>query len=87
VHYLRPYGYVTSVHKGQRLLCLKNCDQATGERATPVGVGGVGEPAAGADAWPTALKAPLGQQAEQDKEEAAASTASGDGEAGSQVRV
>ena len=84
MHYLRPYGYVTSVHKGQRLLCLRNCDEPTGERKTPVGVGGVGEPAAGADVWPnTAL--PIGEQAEQDKVEAVASAASGDGEAGSQV--
>ena len=25
-HALQPYGVVTSVHKGQRVLCLKNCD-------------------------------------------------------------
>lgn len=37
-HYLRPYGYITSVHKGNRLLCLKNCDASKGERNTPVGV-------------------------------------------------
>ena len=29
-HYYRPYGIVTSVHRGKRLLCLKNCDRCVG---------------------------------------------------------
>ena len=64
-HYYRPYGYVTSVHKGGRLLCLKNCGQKMGERNTPVG----DTYTPGPDVWPnTAL--PLKSQAEMAKVEA-----------------
>jgi hypothetical protein len=56
---------VTSVHKGPRLLCLKNCGQNTGERNTPVG----DTYTPGPDVWPnTAL--PLKRQAEMAKVEA-----------------
>ena len=56
---------MTSVHKGARLLCLKNCGQKTGERNTPVG----DTYTPGPDVWPnTAL--PLKRQAEMAKVEA-----------------
>ena len=65
IHYYRPYGVVTSVHKGKRLLCLKNCDTKAGERNTPVGVSYTPGP----DVWPN-LALPLKQQKEEDQVEA-----------------
>jgi len=65
IHYYKPYGFVTSVHKGKRLLCLKNCDKKVGERNTPVG----DSYQPGPDVWPN-LALPLKQQKEEDKVEA-----------------